>query len=402
MKKHSITFIISFFVATCIYAQNGNETINISQAFFDKVQQESNSAKNAADQKTNFKSIVTDLIGGRYYQALIKNGILNQQDGEIQIKSTIYGLIRLFDSSRKEQKYFEKLRWARNIQIGAGTSLSNDNKINVFKSSLTLALINKREYRDKDNLFGENNITGKAIAQSINLLDKIDKQVDADFNDKQLTAEKKQELVAKYQALNDKFNNSNFDFSLLKDFLTDAEINELTKKWKDLTDKYDRIQKNLSGAPLLTFAYEGNYKNNKWQNINTRVEFLKGFGNKTDSVRKYDFYSGLFYNIERDSIASKNLLNRNIFTIKLGVNTVVWRNKDDGSSIIEVFGGAEFQNISQGMYVEEKKNAFKLDVTLSFRLMKNLYLPFQVKYNAATGRFEGYLDLKFDVVNIFK
>jgi hypothetical protein len=132
------------------------------------------------------------------------------------------------------------------------------------------------------------------------------------------------------------------------------------------------------------------------------MEFIVGFGNKKDSVRKYDFYSGLFYEMTQDTLNKIGTLNRKVFSAKVGINAVLLKAKSDGSSIIEAFGGAEYQNINKGFYQDEKKEGLKVDLTLSFKIAPNLYLPFQVKYNATTGRFEGYLDLKFDVVNIFK
>lgn len=394
MKKFAIALFVLFVSSKILPAQDFG--------FQQKLAQAEKTAKDAADQKINFKSVTTDLLAGRYYQALIKNGIINQTDGELKIKSTIYGLIRIFDSTKREKTYFEKFRWARNIEFGAGMELDKNNKIQSFNPNLTIALHNGREYnskREKMNLFDKNGMTAYKIEKATEKLDKVQERMAEEVNvisDLTKRKEKKGEL----DAILDKFNKSDFDFSILSKWLDKEDIKDLETKWTELTKKYDEVQTKLSGAPLLTYGYEGGYNGTKWDKLNNKLEFLLGLGK--DTVKKYDFYAGVFYDITQDTLNKSSSLNRNVFTAKIGVNTVLFKNETDGSSIIEVLGGAEYQNIGKGIYTGEKRDFFKLDLTFSFRLAKNLYLPFELKYNATTGRFEGYLDLKFDVVNIFK
>ena len=91
-----------------------------------------------------------------------------------------------------------------------------------------------------------------------------------------------------------------------------------------------------------------------------------------------------------------------MFLAKAGFNKVLIKTKTDGASVLEVFGGGEYQSVTSGIYTDEKKNGFKFDASLSFRLAANLYLPIQIKWNTNTGKFEGYLDLKFDILTLFK
>jgi hypothetical protein len=395
MKKRII--LLQTVIILITYSGFGQNSVDLKSI----VEQKQLTAKKAANQEINFKSLVTDLIGGRYYQALIKNGILKQSDGEIQIKSTLYGIIRIFDTTRREKNYFEKLRWARNIQIGVGSSFTEENQINSINSSLTIALINKREYQGSVNFFDKNNISADDISSASALLDKAIVNIESQVNDNSLSTTAKDKLKKKYEKLFNEFNAST-DFNKFNELLTNEEIKELERLWSSLTKKYDDIQKSLSGAPLLTYTYDGNYNGKKWEKLNNRLEFIVGFGNKKDSVRKYDLYAGAFYDMTQDTLNKLTVLNRKIFNLKFGVNKVLWKDKSDGSSLMEAFGGAEFQNINGGLYNNEKPNALKFDISLSFRLAKNLYLPLQVKYNQTYGRFEGYLDLKFDIVNIFK
>lgn len=106
--------------------------------------------------------------------------------------------------------------------------------------------------------------------------------------------------------------------------------------------------------------------------------------------------------MNQDTLHKTGSLNRKVLLAKVGFNKVLIKAKTDGSSVLEVFGGGEYQNINSGIYVNEVKSAFKFNASFSFRLAPNLYLPVQVKWNTNTGRFEGYLDLKFDILTLFK
>ncbi len=396
MKKITVLVVVLLVLINKGFAQ---EYLNI---YTQKMGEANTIAKDAvANPNKNFKSIFTDLFNGGngYYQALIKNGILSQKEGEVKLKSTIYGLIRIFDSTRREDHFFRKLRWARNIQIGTGITLDDNNKISSVNSAVTVAIINKRvtdwkmfnmqfradriakatEYVKKaidaaDAVFNKSNKTAKDIADSA----RIDKQLE-EFNEAKI-----------------------LDWSKLKGLISDDEIEESKLRWEKLTGEYEKFRKKLTGAPLLTYGYEGDYGNNKWTKLNNRVEFLVGFGAKKDSVRNYDFYAGAFYNMSQDTLNKLSVLNRKVFLAKVGFNKVLIKAKSDGSSLLEIFGGGEYQNIGSGRYTNETKNAFKFDASLSFRLAPNLYLPIQVKWNTNTGRFEGYLDLKFDILTLFK
>jgi hypothetical protein len=389
MKKIIIIQLILAAISGTAYCQLGGVSSGV-------LTKKKTDAKKIVDEtisnpNKNFKSKVTDLINGGngYYQALIKNGILKQGDGEIQVKSTIYGIIRIFDSTKQEDHYFKKLRWARNTQFGLGAVMGEGNKVNSFGSSLTIALVNKRLTNWR--LF-DDTISTTAINDATSNVEKAFKRVE------DMPAGPEQDKAFKQLQ---EFGET-YDFGKLQGLISDEEIKDAKSKWTDLVKKYDNIKAQMSGAPLLTYRYEGNYGDNKWTKLNNQLEFLVGVGKKKDSVYKYDFYAGLFYEMSQDTLNKIKSLNRNTFTSKIGINCVLWKDKVDESSIIEAFGGAEYQHISKGRYTGEKTNNFKLDLTLSFRLAKNLYLPFQLKYNQSTGRFEGYIDLKFDVVNIFK
>lgn len=395
MKKAKWVLLATLFYQTNVISQS------IGKAMVEgkRNQLEKSTKEEIVDNpEKNFKSFLTDIIlgGNGYYQALLKNGILKQSDGEIQIKSTIYGIIRIFDPTKQEEQFFKKLRWARNTQIGLGTTFDDKNAIKAINSSFSWAIINKRVAVWNS---AQDSISGNELEETANLIDIAFKYVEnmPKGLGKDLAFEKLEEF-GKTQ-----------DFSLLKNFMSESQLKSAQSGWTRLEKKYEAIKKSIevqqANAPVLAFGYEGNYDGSQWKYVKNKLEYLKGVGsaNPNDSIQKSDIYLGAFYEWSQDTIRLQNNLSRQSLALKFGINRVLARSKSDGSSLIEAYGGAEFQHINAGaLYADEKENTFKADVTFRFRLASNLYLPFQVKYNVSTGRFEGYLDLKFDVLKIFR
>lgn len=361
-----------------------------AQSVFNPFKEVEEKMENASTSKwQNIKKFIeADLLNNRYYQALVKNGFLKQTDNEYQLKSTIYGLIRIFDSTKQEKQFFQKNTWARNTTIGLGAVMGEDNNINALNTSLAINLLNGREIR-ASKLFDET-ISKEKLENATKIFDKVLENAEKTING--TNADKTKEVL---NQLAD-FNKSKINFSLLKGLLTDEEISECKSTWEALNKRYDEIKSKLDGAPSLVYKYEGNYTNTSWQKINNSLEFLVGLGNSKSKERNYDFYAGLFYNATQDTTKKTAFLNRTQFTFKTGINAVLLKDSE-GNSTFEALGGAEFVNTSKGLYVGEMENNFKLDLTLSVRLSKNLFLPFQLKYNQTTGRFEGYIDLKMHV-----
>jgi len=390
IKKILIGVLTYIGISNIVYAQD-RDVIN-TDAIRNNIEK---TALWKTDPQSVFKSIRTDLLI-HTYQALIKNGILKQDDNEVQLKSTIYGLIKIFDSSKAEDRTYTKLRWARNIQVGVGAVLGDENKITDFNSSLTIALINKRQPAGNFALFSDSTFQAKTMTALDLIFNTAFKKVETLFNDNTISTEKKNAALKKLEDFSETFN-----YALLADLMTATELADFKAQWEGLVKEYTDAQRQLSGGALLTYGYEGNYGSNKWSKIDQKLEFVVGLGHKTDSVRKYDFYAGTFYNFSQDTLNKSQALNRRVFSAKAGINSVLIRSREDGGSIVEAFGGLEYKNISKGIYTGEKESTLNVDVTVSFRITKNVYLPIQIKYDPSIGRFNGFVDLKFDIIKLF-
>lgn len=220
MRKIVLIKVLLFAFCLDIYSQD------LGKNFEDKKAEAKAIAKEAVDNPNkNFKSIFTDIFlgGNGYYQALIKNGILKQGDGEVKVNSTIYGLIRIFDSTKREDQFFKKLRWARNIQIGAGAVFDDDNKIKAVNSSLSVAIINKRVTNWK--IFYKK-FTPASVSRATANVEKAFGVLETLENKENKTKADSVAFDKAAKQVDDFGKSKNTDFSLLKGLITDEEIEE--------------------------------------------------------------------------------------------------------------------------------------------------------------------------------
>jgi len=93
----------------------------------------------------------------------------------------------------------------------------------------------------------------------------------------------------------------------------------------------------------------------------------------------------------QDTNNVSQVLNRSVFTTKVGINKVLAVTKtEEKSSLIEILLNAEFNYIPTGLYVKENQVSLMAASTISVRIANNIYLPIEVKYDPASGNVLGF------------
>jgi hypothetical protein len=345
-----------------------------------------------ADPAKNFKSIRTSIFIDKY-QALLKSGIIKRDGGEIKFSSTVYGLFKLFDSTIAIDTNYRRYGWARSLSLGAGLQMGDDNRINGFSPAFTWAIVNGRELNVRRYKKEWNNII-HYVQETEPFLDLLLKRREEIENSPGLDAGMKVALMKIMDDFND-----NQDISTLKGILDENMIAAVIKSQQALKKSYTQLENDLKSAPLLTFGFNGNYTEKSWNTLSFKAEFLKGAGFRKDKEKNWDIYSGAFLNLEKDTTLNKNL-QRQSFSYKLGLNTVLLKTKDQKNSMLEILGALEYKHIMKGLYPEEKTNNLLADFTLSIRLGNDVYLPLEIKYDPQLGQFFGFLDLKVDIKKV--
>lgn len=339
----------------------------------------------AADPSSHVKSIRTDIFVDKY-QALLKSGILTGNEAGVKVSTTLYGLFKLFDSTIAIDTNYARYKWGRNIAIGAGIALGDDNRVTAVNPSLTWAVVNGRELSAKKHreqwALIRNYVDGYET-----LLTAMERAVNANT----LT----QEQLSRIDSFNVKQN-----LQLLQGIVPETVLEGAVSNQRLLDSSYRKLERDIQAGPLFTVGLDGNYGDKAWSTLDAKAELLIGTGFKKDKDRNWDFYSGAFLNMAKDTVAVKNL-ERQTFSLKAGLNKVLLKTRDRKNSMMEALGALEYRNILKGGYAGENNNTLLIDFTLSIRLANDLYLPLELKYDPRNGQFLGFIDLKMDIRKVF-
>ena len=348
-------------------------------------------------------------------QASINSGIITTKGTDINIKSTIFQLKKIWNPLIVTEESYKKQTFARNFEFGIGVKIDNYNKINGFGSSFKYAIINNRDisnYNLKKNYvkkeYDKLNASIGALSQVLH--DKIALKIEAALRSKTfIDQDKDGSQQIKILAALDTFNNHSNDANAFKDLegklipFNMPGINHSTfetTNYSEVNNEIIKAAKNLEDqikkGGLLTLAFSSNYKGKSWDSLTINLEYIKGLGNKPDKEKPWDIYATAFCDFKQDTV-KKTALGRQVFTAKLGLNKVLIKNRVEGNSFLEILGAAEYSNILRGRYAKEDQTVFTVDFTLSIRLTKTLFLPFEIKYDPKNANVFGFLKVKWDL-----
>lgn len=401
MKKifKSLSSFIVIFVTCCTaFAQYENGILKYTDSI---------RSKDLTSVKTN---TLAELL-----QASINNGIISTKGTDINIKSTIFQLKKLWKPEITLDTNYVKETFRRNFEFGLGFKINNDNKVTGVGASIKYAIINNRDITRQDlpGLALKSKMLEEKIYPIYNKLAlEIGSKIQNGMrNPKFIKNNNDSSSTDKVNAALSKFNHNNNDPNSLKQLGVDLGTNMLNdlgidqsvfeifnyaESIKAIKELATNFENDIKKRGLLTFGFGSNYINSNWDSLNFKLEYLKGLGNKNDVNKPWDIYAAAFYDLKKDSIG-KTSLGRQIFTAKLGLNKVLIKNKDQKNSFIEILGAAEFNHIIKGLYSGEITSLFIADFIITVRLSPTLFLPLELKYDPKNANVFGFLKVKWDL-----
>lgn len=388
MKKQ----LLFLFITTTVWLSASGQQASVS-----------NTAQRKLDTVRNEKltSIKTNLLA-EVLQASISNGILTANGSDFTVRSTLYGLRKMFDSSVAIDTNYARQTFNRNFEIGAGFSLTDAAQINGVNAAVTYAIVNRRDISLQDevnlgnSLLAQKQAINNRVAALTTELSAIATQVEnavrsgriaatdaATINQALLQFGSTQDLETLLQTL------SRYDI-VAPSGLLQLYMEERAGIEKMVQD----LERKISSRSLWTIGATTNYQNKQWDSVQLKTEYLKGLGWTADANKPWDLYAGAFLNWQQDTL-NKQALQRSGFTAKLGLNKVLALKKD-GSSFIEILGAAEYNNLLKGRYPGEERSRLMAAFTVTVRISNSLFLPFNISYDPNQGNVLGFLNVKWD------
>jgi hypothetical protein len=165
---------------------------------------------------------------------------------------------------------------------------------------------------------------------------------------------------------------------------------------KEQQKVYDSLKKIIKNNFLWTIGFSDTVKkdNSLLSNILFSTRLSKGMGsNKPGSNWEYNLLSDL--HLTDDSLAAGHDLKRSFFNVETGLNWVI-RNKANDQSYMELFfSGSYFHNFGT-LYAKEKRENLSLNATLRIRIMNDIWIPLEIKYDPRSGNVLGFLNVRFN------
>jgi len=165
-----------------------------------------------------------------------------------------------------------------------------------------------------------------------------------------------------------------------------------------LHTQYKNASSKLASRPLLALGYNFSYASTgiNYQHVPS-LQFLWGLGGKHSS-NEYEFTATATDTLATDTTKKSKPLDRNIGTIQLGINKVLFTDKSS-VSLLETIFAFEEDHIFSTPYAKEKDNKVFVSVALQGRpSAKSPWFKLLVKYNK-NANFLGFLDVTLNLDN---
>ena len=188
--------------------------------------------------------------------------------------------------------------------------------------------------------------------------------------------------------------NGTMDINKLpKDFqiLVNPKIDE---QYNDIVEKIKQKIAQAKMKPFLSFSINAAFKNgtSKFNGASAEIIYLQGLTKKNKPL-ELDFR---LKTMVFDTIIGGNK-KRNVINFTGGFNYAIVTNGIDNNPIIEFKPHIEFNKITSGLAPSETDHFFSANATLNIRVMKNVWLPFTLKYDLEKSNFLGILNISFNI-----
>jgi len=325
---------------------------------------------------------------------------LTGPDKELKFTGTPFAVMAKLDTALLVDTLYTKFRTLRNINYAFGLKLDTSFKFNGFTAGIKYALINKRDETVSRAFL--NMVRNNAKAKQLFALNDL--------------------ILAKISAMSNpvpfmleytNFRKGEKNFNALSQSLRDtilavAATNDATKELGETLMRnsdfnlaesadsiYQDLRTNFNQNLLWTVGVtDTTYKNQlAFSNIVFHTELIKGLNkfNETKNDLELNIRSAL--QLTDDTLQLKRDLKRAVFSFEPGVN-VAFKTRYTKKSYLELkFSGGYYHNFST-LYANENRDQVFVNGTVRIRIMNDIWVPFEVKYDPQHGNWFGFINVR--------
>lgn len=324
---------------------------------------------------------------------------ITSNNKEIQFSSNPYAIMAKMDTSLLTSTNYINYTNLRKLNFSFSVKLDSSYRFNGFSSGIKYAIVNNRDETVSDQFVKLALDTGE-IFFKLNLA--LGRYISTFSNDRP----KQKKLIEQQNALfagttvfskldpglqeviRKRAIDINADTSA---FLNSNVGNLINKRYNDLRTKFH--QRGLWTIGISDTTYKNQFF---FSNIVLSTEYLKGLDNLKEPMKSFgvEFNSRATYNLIDDSLKTGRDLHRQILQIEPGLN-LVFRTKKTLYSFAEFRISGSYYHTFSGLHsANEKRDSITLNGTLRIRLINDIWIPLEIKYDPRSGNVFGFLNVR--------
>lgn len=357
----------------------------------------------------NLKDVLTSFFQLSYDK-------LTGPNKELNFSSNPYALLLKSNPSAAIDVNYPKYRYMRKLNFGFGLKLDTSYKFNGFSSGVKYAIIDERDATTSKMLFRE--LGSDTLSQEINSLQvSLNAYINTTFPNTPENFENRKkyftlvttlftDTLTAFNQLDTSFqrmvrtvaaqNNLNRFTRLIQ---SNPKVNVRKESQLHFADLKQELKKKLLWTISLS---DTTYKDEFFfSNIVIRTELLKGLAKKLKPGSNWEFNTQASLNFTDDTASKGRDLKRSIFRFEPGFNWVV-RAKGTETPFLELRFGGEYRHIFHRLYKNEERDFFAFSGTVRLRILNEIWIPIEFKYDPKGGNLFGFISAKFNFSSLNK
>lgn len=318
----------------------------------------------------------------------------------IKFTGTPFAVMAKLDTVLLVDTMYTRYRTLRNLNYTFALRFDTAYKFNGFSSGIKYAIINKRD-ETISRAFVNTVVNNAAVNQLFGLLNNMIAKATtmADPASVMMEITDFRKGTKNFEALSQPLQDTILAYAASSD-TTNALFETLTNNksfnMKHTADSlYQDMKANFNNNALWTVGITDTTLQNQFvfSNIVFHTEFLKGINKYNETKNDLELNIRSQLQLVDDTLKAGRDLKRAIFNFEPGINLVI-NTKSTKKSYLELkFSGGYYHNFGT-LYANEDRDRIFVNGTVRVRIMNDIWIPFEVKYDPGNGNLLGFINVR--------
>ena len=352
---------------------------------------------NAKDILTNFFQLGMNSITG--------------PDKELSLHVNPFALMLKRNPRLSMDKYYKKYKPLRRLNLDMGVKFDSSFRFNGFSSGLKFSLIDQTDATTSkfvamqlrtDPLGLERDVLTVALGEYLQteITDPVEKQKFVlninSFMQEDMPLNK---MDAGFQ-------------KIVKEIVRDKKLDHIAELFKRKAGQsfrvadslnYEKLKNSIKNNLLWTIGINDYTYEDKFQFAHVAIvsELSKGIFDPEPGANNLEVHVKAAYTFSNDTSRIGRNLKRELLTAESGINWVI-RDRTTERAFCEIkFSGSYYHHFGT-VYLNEQKQSLSINGTVRIRVLDDIWIPLEIKYDPKSGNVFGFLNIKANFTGLGK